>query len=675
MLKSPPASQIVETMLNESAPGEDLVGFPNNKFTPWDYVVFAVLLLISSVIGLYYGCTGAKQKTTAEFLMAGRSMGVFPVALSLLASFMSAITLLGTPAEIAKFGTLYWMIWLSYCLVIPVSAYIFVPIFYDLELTSVFEYLELRFSKGVRVYAALVYIFQMVLYLSLVLYAPCLALSVVTGLNKWIAVFSVGVVCTFYTTIGGMKAVMWTDVVQIFLMFLGLVGVIIKGSYDYGGFANIWNTMYENDRIEFWNPDPNPLTRHSIWSLVIGGFFTWLAIYGVNQAQIQRALCTPTCRQGQIAMWINLPGLSLLLTICALCGMVVFQEYHDCDPVKIGRIQQIDQLLPLYVMDRLYYPGVPGLFTACIFSGALSTISSGLNSLAAVFLEDLMKGLCCKDISEAKATLASKIISVAFGVIMILLTFVAAELGGLLQAALGIFGMIGGPILGIFTLGMVYPWANSKGAYCGITIGLVLTIWLGVGAQVYKPAIRGHVPPPMTTDNCAWNQNVTISTTSPSMWNATSIDWTTAADSETPGYLDFYQISYMWYSAFAVFTTSISGLIISFLTGYTRPEDVDPALLCPLFCTFAPYLPRRWRRFLQCGKLKDERVKRSHANGAVGPNDLEKSNEAYSNYYSKPAIISDLRMEGTNGAYSNYADSDLYFETKVDTEPAKTTKF
>ena len=125
-------------MMNETS-SEDELGFQNNKFTPWDYVVFAGLLLISSVIGLYYGCTGAKQKTTSEFLMAGRSMGVFPVALSLLASFMSAITLLGTPAEIATYGSLYWMIWLSYILVIPVSAYVFVPVFYELELTSVFE--------------------------------------------------------------------------------------------------------------------------------------------------------------------------------------------------------------------------------------------------------------------------------------------------------------------------------------------------------------------------------------------------------------------------------------------------------------------------------------------------------------------------------------------------------
>jgi len=113
--------------------------FHENRFSAWDYVVFAIILAIASVIGLYYGCTGNKQSSTAEFLMAGRSMSVLPVALSLLASFMSAITLLGTPAEIVIYGTQYWMIWPSYFIVMPLAAYVFIPVFYQLELTSVFE--------------------------------------------------------------------------------------------------------------------------------------------------------------------------------------------------------------------------------------------------------------------------------------------------------------------------------------------------------------------------------------------------------------------------------------------------------------------------------------------------------------------------------------------------------
>jgi len=124
--------------------------FQENRFSTVDYVVFAVVLAIASVIGLYYGCTGNRQSSTSEFLMAGRSMSVLPVALSLLASFMSAITLLGTPAEIVLYGTQYWMIWISYCFVVPLSAYVFIPVFYRLELTSVFE--VIRFARFASVF-------------------------------------------------------------------------------------------------------------------------------------------------------------------------------------------------------------------------------------------------------------------------------------------------------------------------------------------------------------------------------------------------------------------------------------------------------------------------------------------------------------------------------------------
>ena len=116
--------------------------FQENRFTVWDYVIFGVILAISSVIGLYHGCTGNKQSSTAEFLMAGRSMSVLPVALSLLASFVSAILLLGTPAEIVIYGTQYWMICISFLFVMPLAAYVFIPVFYRLGLTSVFEVIK-----------------------------------------------------------------------------------------------------------------------------------------------------------------------------------------------------------------------------------------------------------------------------------------------------------------------------------------------------------------------------------------------------------------------------------------------------------------------------------------------------------------------------------------------------
>ena len=108
-------------------------------FTAWDYAAFAAMLLISIGIGLYFGCTGGRQSTTREYMLADRSMGLLPVSLSQLSSFMSAITVLGVPAEIYVFGSQYWMLWVAYAIAMPTAAYVFIPVFYNLQLTSVFE--------------------------------------------------------------------------------------------------------------------------------------------------------------------------------------------------------------------------------------------------------------------------------------------------------------------------------------------------------------------------------------------------------------------------------------------------------------------------------------------------------------------------------------------------------
>ncbi|ELT96491.1 hypothetical protein CAPTEDRAFT_143062 [Capitella teleta] len=432
----------------------------NKTFHVADYAIFLVILAISMGIGIFYARKGRKKETTATFLMADRSMSILPVSMSLLASFVSTIAILGIPSEMYIYGTQFLYAGLGFMLLVPLAAHIYLPIFYKLKLTSVFEYLEMRFNKTCRKTAAVCFIIQMLLYISIVLYAPSLAFEAVTGLNKWITVFVVGIVCTLYTSIGGIKAVMWTDAFQVLVLIAGLAAVLIKGSIDMGGMGNIWAIMEERNRTYVFDTDPR--IRHTFWTMTFGNCFQWLAIYGVNQATVQRAMTSRTLRQAQLALYVNIPGWIGVVTICGLCGFVAFAEYKDCDPLEQGRIGSPDQLLPLYVMDKLYYPGLPGLFISCVFSGGLSTMSSGLNSLAAVTMEDFIKPTYFSELSEQRATLISKIITLCYGAVMVAFTFVASNLGAILQASVGLFGMIGGPVLGVFTLGIIYPWANSK---------------------------------------------------------------------------------------------------------------------------------------------------------------------------------------------------------------------
>jgi len=177
----------------------------------WDYTILAVVLIISVAIGIYYRFVGGKQSTTTEYLLADRSMGITPVAFSLMASFMSAITILGVSMENYQYGTMFVVINLSYVLSTPVAAYLIIPVFYRLKTASVYEYLELRFGYATRLAASLSFSLQMVLYMGIVVYAPALALEAVTGLNQVFSIVIVGVVCTFYATLGGMKAVLITD--------------------------------------------------------------------------------------------------------------------------------------------------------------------------------------------------------------------------------------------------------------------------------------------------------------------------------------------------------------------------------------------------------------------------------------------------------------------------------
>lgn len=561
------------------------------RFGIADYVVFICILAVSAGIGVFYACSGGKQQSTNEFLMGNRSMSVFPVAMSILASFISAITLLGTPAEMYNYGTQYVVIILSFFLVIPAAAYLYLPIFFELQLTSAYEYLELRFNRKIRSLASIVFSLQMMIYMAIVLYAPALALSQVTGIGVWFSVLSLGIVCTFYTSIGGIKAVIWTDLFQITMMFVSMFIVVIKGSSDVGGMKEVWNINYQNNRIELFNFDPDPTTRHTVWNLIIGGYFTWVAIYGVNQTMVQRYLTLPSVKKARTAIWINLPGLIAIILLTSIAGMIIYAKFHSCDPILTRQVKASDQLFPLFVMETLgEFPGLPGLFVSGIFSGALSTVSSGVNSMAAVTFEDGVKTLYTKQISDLWATRVTKLLAVFYGIIAIILVLVAQQMGNVLQAALSIFGMIGGPLLGLFTFGMFCPWGNSLGAGVGLLGGLTFSLWLGFGAFANKPY---NPKAEFSVDGClSYYQNVT----GQSYYNSTIIP-------PEQDILPFYRMSYMWYSAFGCVATIFIGLILSFATGRAKAGDYEPKLISPVVRKICKSIPAFLSRNLEVQHL------------------------------------------------------------------------
>ncbi|KAG8439458.1 hypothetical protein GDO86_005608 [Hymenochirus boettgeri] len=572
------------------------------SFTVWDYLVFALMLLISAVIGIYYAFAGGGQKTSKDFLMGGRSMTAVPVALSLTASFMSAVTVLGTPAEVYRFGSMFSIFAITYALVVVVSSEVFLPVFYRLGITSTYEYLELRFNKLVRLLGTILFIIQTILYTGIVIYAPALALNQVTGFDLWGAVVATGVVCTFYCTLGGLKAVVWTDVFQVGIMVAGFSSVIIRAVVVQGGIGPILNDSYYGDRLNFWDFNPSPLQRHSFWTIIVGGSFTWAGIYGVNQSQVQRYIACKTRFQAKMSLYVNLLGLWAILSCAVLSGLAMFSIYKDCDPWTAKFVSAPDQLMPYLALDILRdYPGLPGLFVSCAYSGTLSTVSSSINALAAVTVEDLVKPYC-KSLSETKMSWISKGASFLYGAICIAMAALASLMGGLLQAALSIFGIVGGPLLGLFSLGILFPFCNSIGAVAGLLSGFAISLWVGVGSQIYPPQPWSSLPKPLSIAGCNFSTIETNWTFTTEMPPITSF----IPDAQVrPELADsWYSLSYLYFSTIGTIVAIVVGVIVSLVTGGLKQNiNRDCLLTAEDFSYLKVLIPQRWKEN-EAGKVK-----------------------------------------------------------------------
>lgn len=191
-------------------------------------------------------------------------------------------------------------------------------------------------------------------------------------------------------------------------------------------------------------------------------------------------------------MYWNLPPVILIALTGVYCGIIIFAKYHNCDPISMGMIKRADQLMPYYVMDSMaHVPGIAGLFTAGVFSGALSTLSSGFNSLAAVTWDDFLKGHLSKMAPKSSANL-TKAIAATYGIISVSMAFLVGKLGTVFQASLAISGALRGPLFGLFCLGIFMPFTNKHVSF-SFSRGFLLIAILSVHFFVHQGALAGMI--------------------------------------------------------------------------------------------------------------------------------------------------------------------------------------
>ncbi|OWF49523.1 Sodium-coupled monocarboxylate transporter 1 [Mizuhopecten yessoensis] len=566
-----------------------------------EFLIFGVTLLISISIGIYFAKSGGKQKTLEEYLVGNRKISFCPVAISLLVTFQSGISLLGLPVEIYQYGTQIYLGIIGLVTGYILVAVLFVPVLHPLQLTSVYEYLELRFqSRAVRITGSVLGSLFTVMYMAIALFVPSLALEAVTDLSVWISIPLVASVAVLYTMMGGMKAVVWTDVFQFLVMIAGITVVLVKGIIGSGGLLQVWQTCSEQGRVQFLNLDPDPTARQTFWAVTLGTVTSWIG-HGISQSGVQRISSTSSIREARKAVLTNLPAAVILETLMALLGLVLFAFYYNqaCDPTRAGYIQSSNQLVPYFVTEQMsVVPGFVGLFMACLFSATLSTLSSGLSAVSALIWEDMVDPTLSRT-SEVRGTFVTKVTVVCTGVATVGLAFLAMNLKGTItQITIGTLSATSGPLLGVFLLGMILPWANAKSAIVGGFLSFCLCVTMTVGANFAPTPSHNSMLPKVPISGCYVNSSANHSlsvytNTNTEGYNYTEIYQATPyynvsasmEDGESP-YFDItgmwlFRVSFLWYHLIGVVSAFIIGLLTTLITGGFSDIPAEPRFVLP----------------------------------------------------------------------------------------------
>lgn len=452
-----------------------------------DYALILAYFVLISLIGIYFS---RKQDTSAEFSLGNRQVKWWAAGISMFATGASAISFLAIPA-LAFSTNLVWLFPLV--AMVPayyVTAYLIYPMLRRLEIASTYEYLERRFNRTLRVIASLqAIIFQAFARSAVVLLLPSLAISSVTGINVFASVLIMGLITTIYTAIGGFEAVIWTEVLQAVLMLLAPLSIIwICVTALPGGISEFWATGIAYSKFDFAMLTTD-VTLPAVWVLVLGTFLTATVASAGDQPVIQRVFSAPLPEVRRVNATFTICGIIIGIMVNVM-GIAIF-AYFRARPEMLDPLSQNDQVVPIFVTQAMP-GGLPGLVIAAIFAAAMSTVASSMNSVATIFTEDFFVRMRPQS-TDRQRLLSLKITSYAVGIIgtSMALVLAAQDLKSMMVVWNQMVALVGGGIVGVYSLGMFTRRANGFGAICGAVASVLVTL----GIKLWTPLHWGTYVP------------------------------------------------------------------------------------------------------------------------------------------------------------------------------------
>jgi solute:Na+ symporter, SSS family len=443
-------------------------------FTVLDIVV--LIAYLGGVIALG-SWMGRSQRSARDYFLAGHNVPWWAIMLSVVATETSALTFISVPATAYTGG--FWMLQLAagYMIGRVVVAYVLLPGYFRGELTTAYALLEQRFGQATRRFASAIFMVTRAFADSVRIFAAAIPIALITGWPYWQVILLVGMATLIYTWYGGLKAVVWVDVVQMGLYAVGGVTAIwVLTTLVPGGWSGIVEAGAAADRFRVLHLEGGPSQATWLVTGLIGGAFLTMASHGVDHLTVQRLLAAPDLAGAQKAVIGSGVLVFVQFSLFLVVGAGLFAFYG-------GRtFETPDEVFPLFIIESLP-AGLGGLLVAGILAAAMSTVSSSINSLAAAATHDIYAPVAGREGDEAHLLRAGRAFTLLWAAILIggAILFRFAQQGTpVVVIALQIASFTFGPLLGGFLLGTLFKRPDQRDAITGVAVAVVLmtTLWV-----------------------------------------------------------------------------------------------------------------------------------------------------------------------------------------------------
>jgi SSS family transporter len=447
----------------------------HRKFGVINYIVLAIYLGLLIVMGFYFS---KRENSTDDFFKAGGRVPWWAAGLSIFGTQLSAITFMAIPAKSFATDWTWFIMNMTIIAVAPLIIFLFLPFYRRLNVTTAYEYIEKRFNNVVRMTASAMFIVFQLARIGIVLYLPSIALSVVTGIDIRLCIIVMCSLSIVYTVMGGIEAVIWTDVIQVIVLLGGAVLVLfLIPSHVEGGIGGVISLAANSDKLRLFDFHFN-FKSPTIWVLVLGGIGANLISYGSDQTVIQRYLTTKNEKEAARGIWTN--G---ILTIPASViffglGTALFAFFKSNPEQLSASMEMTDAIFPWFIVSQLP-AGLAGLLIAGIFAAAMSSLDSSMNSVATAYTTDFYRQFNA-DVEDKKYLVVARLVTVVVGLcgMVFALAMATWDIQSLWSQFVKYIGLFGGGLGGLFILAIFTRRAHSMGAMIGLIGSAVIQYFL-----------------------------------------------------------------------------------------------------------------------------------------------------------------------------------------------------